>query len=126
MDIREPTYLGAYDDEMDAFSMETIHMFGKLMKHIHMTEMKCESMRQMLSKKPDFTIYNAFKALDKEDKGFIGQEEFREMLEDYGMFVTSKDLQGLMERYEVNYRGSGKITYTDFLREMSPQSVMEY
>jgi Ca2+-binding EF-hand superfamily protein len=106
--------------------METIHMVMKMMKHIHSMEVKVESMRQMLARRPEFTIYNAFKALDKEDKGFITNEEFREMLEDYGMFVTSKDLQGLMDRYEVNYKGSGKVTYTDFLREMSPQSVMQY
>jgi Ca2+-binding EF-hand superfamily protein len=101
-------------------------MLGKLLRHMYNGEMKMEEMRLSLAKRPFFNLHDAFKALDRSEKGYLTKEEFKEMMEDHGMFMTQKDLNGIMERYEKGFKGTGKVTYTDFIREMSPKTIIEY
>lgn len=126
MSMREPMVLYDDEDAMDAFTAETNYMFGKLLRHMYNGEMKMEEMRLSLAKRPFFNLHDAFKTLDRSEKGYLTKEEFKEMMEDHGMFMTQKDLNGIMERYEKGFKGTGKVTYTDFIREMSPKTIIEY
>jgi len=49
-------------------------------------------LRQELAKRPLFSIYEAFSAIDKEDKGFISIENFKNILHEHGFFVTNNDV----------------------------------
>mgnify|MGYP001951128349 CR=1 FL=1 len=85
-----------------------------------------ESMRQQLAKRPLFSVHDAFKTLDRYEQGYISKDDFKEIFDEYGIFVTQKDVKSLVERCEHEMKGTGKITYTDFLREMSPKSLVSY
>jgi len=51
-------------------------------------------------------------------------EEFREILDDYGIFATQRDVLNLMKRYDKGHRG--KISYSDFVQETAPKSPSKY
>jgi len=46
------------------------------------------------------------------------------MLNDYGFFVSQTDLTGLINRYDKNQ--DGKVSYGEFLNEMTPKSPVKY
>ena len=68
----------------------------------------------------DFNIIDAFDALDKNDNGFISPNEFGRILENYGVYVSSKDLQTLIKRYDQN--NDGRVSYSEFCNEIMPRS----
>jgi len=67
-----------------------------------------------------FNVYEAFKALDKNDIGSFSIEEFRDLLLDHGIYATSKDLLNLVQKFDKNQ--DGKVTYSEFVQEMTPKS----
>ena len=77
-------------------------------------------MRQKLNRRPLFNIYEAFKALDKNNIGFFSLEEFRELLLSHGIYASSKDVANLVSRYDKNQ--DGKISYSEFVNEITPKS----
>jgi Ca2+-binding EF-hand superfamily protein len=83
-------------------------------------EVYSEELRQKLSKRPLFDTYEAFKALDQNNNGFISINEFRDLLAEHGVFPTNKDLLNLMKRYDKNQ--DGKVTYSEFINELTPKS----
>lgn len=88
-------------------------------------EVQAESIRQSLSRR-SLNLYDAFKTIDKFDQGFITIEDFREVLEENGIFATNKDVSLLVERFKGVETGNGKVSYTEFAREMSPKSYRVY
>lgn len=58
--------------------------------------------------------------MDKNDNGFIAPAEFRCMLEDYGVYVSNKDIQVLLTRYDKN--NDGRVSYSEFCNEILPKS----
>jgi len=81
-------------------------------------------LRQKLQDRPYFSIHDAFNNLDLSDKGFITYDEFKQMLEDYGIYATKSDLVGLMKRYDQNM--DGKVSYSEFMNELTPKSPQKY
>jgi len=67
-----------------------------------------------------FNIYEAFKALDKNDLGYLSIGEFKELLSDHGIYATSKEAIALVEKFDKNQ--DGKVTYSEFVQEMTPKS----
>ncbi len=82
--------------------------------------MQAEQLRQQLQNRPQFNVIDAFDALDKNDNGFIAPGEFRCMLEDYGVYVSNKDIQVLLSRYDKN--NDGRVSYSEFCNEILPKS----
>jgi len=116
---RIPTY--ADTDNLDLiFGWDTKKSFGKLLNMTIQNEVNSEALRQKLNRRPLFNIYEAFKALDKNDLGFFSIDEFKELLLDHGIYATSKDLLNLVQRYDKNQ--DGKVTYSEFVQEMTPKS----
>jgi len=73
-----------------------------------------------LNRRPLFNVYEAFKALDKNDIGSFSIDEFKELLLDHGIYATSNDLLNLVHRYDKNQ--DGKVTYSEFVSEITPKS----
>jgi len=67
-----------------------------------------------------FNVYEAFKALDKNDIGYFSIDEFKELLSDHGIYATSKEAAALVDKFDKNQ--DGKITYSEFVQEMTPKS----
>ena len=65
-------------------------------------------------------MHDAFNALDLNENGFITLDEFKAVLEDYGIFASKNELIGLMKRYDKNL--DGKVSYSEFMNEMTPKS----
>ena len=96
MNNRTPNYLE--NDIAEAFNPETRRQFKRLIDLLFESEVQAESLRQKLNRRPLFSIYNAFSAIDRDENGFITLDEFRSILEDYGIFPTTNDLVGLVRR----------------------------
>jgi len=73
-----------------------------------------------LNRRPLFNVYEAFKALDKNEIGSVSIDEFKELLLDHGIYASSKDLLNLVQRFDKNQ--DGKVTYSEFVQEITPKS----
>ena len=101
------------------FSEETNYRLGKLLK-IHLeSEGFCENLRQGITSKPGFSIYDTFKQLDHDQKGFITEKDFQLALDPHSELLTPTDLKTLVLRYDLN--NDGKISYSEFLEEITPK-----
>ena len=97
-----------------------MNLYKDLLKKNLMGEVQSEALRNNLSKRPYFSVFEAFSLLDKNEQGFITFDEIKEILIDHGIFATAIDLKGLVLRYDKNL--DGKITYAEFVSEISPKS----
>jgi Ca2+-binding EF-hand superfamily protein len=87
-------------------------------------ESLAERVRQKLSRMPEFSLYQAFMAVDKDRNGFITIDEFQRILNSHNIFASSKDLQSLMGKYDKNR--DGRVSYTDFVQEITPKSPRRF
>jgi len=124
MGSREPYYISELESVFAAFTEETMEVFRSFLRALVEEETLCESIRQRLVKRKAFNLHDAFKAIDRYDNGFITAEHFKELLEENGIFFAQKDMNTLVERYAKATKG--KVSYYDFIREMTPKSVEKY
>jgi len=117
---RRPFNSDNYYRREEVFSFETKLQFKKLLRFLVDSEIAAEDIRQKLADRPNFNVYDAFKFLDKNDSGKLTMDEFYDTLREAGNFVSSKDLEMLMERYDKNK--DGKVSYSDFMNEIAPKS----
>ena len=95
------------------------------MTRLHLeSEGVAESLRQRLSRRAYFSLHDAFQAVDRDRNGFITLDEFQGILQEHGLYVTGKDLESLMERYDKNM--DGRVSYSEFLEEVTPKSPRKY
>lgn len=80
-----------------------------------------DMIRQRLTTRREFSIYDAFKTLDRYDKGMISMPEFRQIFDDYGIFTSRQDIETLVDRYDQDK--DGRVSFGDFFRQMSPKSL---
>jgi Ca2+-binding EF-hand superfamily protein len=116
---RRPTYVER-EDLGDIFSSYTVELLRKVLNRIIENEFHSEKIRQRLNRRPLFDKYEAFEALDKNANGSISKFEFKELLAEHGFYATQKELETLMNRYDQNE--DGKVSYTEFIREITPKS----
>jgi len=116
---RKPSYVDR-EELADVFTGYTVDLFRRVLKKSIENEYHSEKVRQRLSRRPLFDAFDAFEALDKFKIGFITKPEFKELLADHGFYATQKELDSLMNRYDKNE--DGKVSYTDFVREITPKS----
>lgn len=76
---RMPNYLNP-DDGLINFSLETRRLYKKLINKIFQAEIEAEYIRQKLSRRPLFSLYDAFLAIDNLDNGFITLNDFKAIL----------------------------------------------
>jgi Ca2+-binding EF-hand superfamily protein len=122
--LNRTPYRGTLRDPFDIFTRETIDKFKTVVRlHIE-NESIAESIRQKLDRRPYFNLYEAFKAVDRDQNGFITLDEFSAILTSHGFFASSKDLQSLMERYDKDR--DGRVSYSEFVSEVTPKSPRKY
>jgi Ca2+-binding EF-hand superfamily protein len=76
---RVPNYLNP-DDGLINFTLETRRLYKKLLNKVLQSEVEAEYIRQKLSRRPLFSLYDAFLAIDSQDNGFITLDGFRNIL----------------------------------------------
>jgi Ca2+-binding EF-hand superfamily protein len=116
---RKPTYVDRAELS-DIFTGYTVELFRKVLNKAIENEFHSEKLRQRLARRPLFDNFEAFEALDCDKNGFISKIEFRELLANHGFYATQKELESLMDRYDANE--DGKVSYTEFIREITPKS----
>jgi Ca2+-binding EF-hand superfamily protein len=111
-------------DRRRVFGVETQVRMNRVFR-LHLdAERLAESLRQRLSRIPSFNLYDAFKAVDKSNDGVITLDEFRSILQDHGLYATTKDLESLMDRYDKDR--DGRVSYSEFVQEVRPKSPSKY
>ncbi|KRW99206.1 hypothetical protein PPERSA_07449 [Pseudocohnilembus persalinus] len=123
MNNRQPNYADKVEG-IDIFEIETRIIFKKLLQKVILGEIEAEKIRQDLSENPRFSATDAFTSLDQENLGFISEQEFRKILNDRGFFVSQNDLSNLLNKFDKD--ADGKITYGEFLSEITPKSPVKY
>eukprot|EP01016_Furgasonia_blochmanni_P006640 TRINITY_DN1266_c0_g1_i1.p1 TRINITY_DN1266_c0_g1~~TRINITY_DN1266_c0_g1_i1.p1 ORF type:complete len:641 (+),score=294.82 TRINITY_DN1266_c0_g1_i1:66-1988(+) len=113
-----------YSRAYDPFLPETTRLFSRVWRLLLDAEAVTETIRQRLSRRPGFSINNAFDAIELRHKGFITVDDFRNILLDWGIFASYSDAAHLVERYDRNR--DGVISYGEFIREIAPQSPRRY
>ena len=106
------------------FGADTLYKLTKVMRLHLESEIVAESLRKRLARRPSFSMHEAFQAVDKDRNGYITFGEFQGMLEQYGIFATAKDVESLMDRYDKDK--DGRVSYSEFLDEVTPKSPSKY
>lgn len=106
------------------FSRDTSNIFCNTLRLILNAETVVERLRQRLSKMPESSLFQAFNSIDKDKNGYITIEEFQKTLQSYGVYPSSKDLQGLMQKYDKNK--DGRVSYSEFVEEVTPKSPKKF
>lgn len=109
---------------MQVFSRDSQSLFLDTLRSLLDAESLAERVRQRLSRMPEFSLHQAFVAVDKDRNGFITIDEFQSILFSHGIFATSKDLQSLMQKYDKNK--DGRVSYSEFIDEVTPKSPRRF
>ena len=64
-------------------------------------------------------MIDVFRAVDKNNDGFISIDEFSDILRDFGVYANTSDLEGLVDRYDKNFKGM--VSYSEFIQEVTPK-----
>jgi Ca2+-binding EF-hand superfamily protein len=113
----------SYADQSElsvVFTSTTRFKVKQVLTSVLNNENRSEDIRNRLSARHYFSVYEAFKALDKYNIGNVTVSDFKTALTDLGIYTTLKDLDNLMSRYDKNL--DGKVSYYDFVQEMTPKS----
>jgi len=77
-------------------------------------------LRQRLSKRPGFNVYEAFATCDINNDGTISKDEIRRLIESRGFYVSEKEVNSLVEKIDKDK--DGRISYSEFREEFVPHS----
>jgi len=83
-------------------------------------ECASESLRQRLSKRPGFNVYEAFASCDLYGDGVVSKDELRRLIESRGFYVSEKEVNHLVEKIDKDK--DGRISYSEFREEFIPRS----
>ena len=106
------------------FGVDTIYKLTKVLRLHLETENVAESLRHRLVRRPNFSMHEAFQAVDRDRNGYITYDEFQVLLEQHGIFASIKDVESLMDRYDKDK--DGRVSYSEFLDEVTPKSPKKY
>jgi len=124
IDSRQPYYINELESVQEAFTSETLEAFKGFLRYLVEEEALCEAIRQRLSKRKSFNLHDAFYAINRDGNEFVKADNFKCLLEENGLFFSIKDIGVLVERYAKGTEG--KVSYYDFVREMTPKSVNKH
>ena len=83
-----------------------------------------ENIRQRLSSRPLFNPMDAFDALNKLNDVSITKDDFGQMLADHGFYATEGEVNTLVDRFDKNK--DGRVSYHEFMKEITPHSPPRY
>jgi len=120
---RTPHCGEGFVDVRRVFGQQTLKQM-KALYALHLeNESIVEALRQKLARDPRFDTHRVFDLLDRDQDGFITIYELREIMEKYDMFITDKDLQYLINRFDKDAKE--KISYIEFIQEITPKSPQQ-
>ena len=105
-------------EDQDELSEETREILYEFFEKIIEVEAKVEEIRKRLSKRSLFDLEEAFRCLDAENRGHIEQEQFQKLFEKYNIRVNAKQLENLIQRYDMDF--DGKVSQQEFCQGMTP------
>lgn len=95
----------------DCFLGETKLEFKALWRTHLKIEVYSEQLRQRLSKRPGFNVYDAFLTCDLNDNGSVSKDELRQLIESRGFYVSEKEVNSLVEKIDKDK--DGRINYSE-------------
>lgn len=83
-------------------------------------ESAAEAVRQRLHAHPHFDVVKAFNSLDANSDGRIQTHELMHILECRGFFVTKKEAEQVLQKFDENR--DGQVFFHEFKDEIEPKS----
>jgi len=111
-------------DLRSLWTQTTVRQFKNIILLHLETEAVVEALRQKLAREEDFNFKEAFERIDYDGDGFLGVLEIRVAMDREGVFVTEKDAQYLVNRFDKD--DDLKVSYVEFVQEMTPKSKKKY
>lgn len=111
-------------DRRRVFNAITSDRFIECIRLFLEVEGMAEALRQRMSRRASFSLYDAFLAVDRDRNGYITIDEFQDILRTNGIYADIKDLESLMELYDRNK--DGRVSYSEFVQEVTPKSPRRY
>ena len=111
-------------DRFRVFARDTLNVLANAFKALLEAEIYAEKQRQKIRRLPGFNLYQVFNSIDKDKNGFVTINEFQNMMGSFGSAVSSKDLIVIMQKFDKNY--DGKVSYSEFIDELTPKSSQLY
>lgn len=101
------------------FSPDTQRALIGLLRAMPAAEESIEQVRRNLQLRRNFDVREAFKVLDKKNKGFIELNDIRDHLTSRFIFASDSEIELLIAR--MDRTGNGQASLNDFVREMRPK-----
>jgi Ca2+-binding EF-hand superfamily protein len=105
---------------VDAFLPGTLNEFSHMWRTHFSCEQSAESLRQRTARNPSLNVSATFDQLDLDADGRISKDEILRMLESKGAYVSIKDVDNLVEKFDKNR--DGRISYAEWREESAPKS----
>lgn len=95
----------------DCFIGETKLEFKSVWRTHLKIEVFSEQLRQRLSKRPSFNVFDAFGSCDLNEDGRVTKEEIRRLIQSRGFYVSDKEMTSLVEKMDKDK--DGRISYSE-------------
>lgn len=124
LDDRSHRFPNGYYMSPDILDPTTKTDFVRVLQLILEVESHAEDIRQKHSSRPLFDRTDAFDAINRLGDKIITKQDFSDLLAKHRFFATGKELASLMDRFDKNK--DGKVTYGEFVDEITPHSPIRY
>lgn len=118
---RPANHLQAGASRHEYFTEDTREMFMKAFRTHFAVEENSELLRKRLSRRPHFSVHDAFTVIDATNTGYLTTNDLQRMLVEHRVFATTKDLNLLFSKFDRNK--DGRISYAEFMEEIHPKST---
>lgn len=118
---RDSYSAGTKFSRLETFTPETVRDTMGLIKAMVDAEAQLERVRENLRLRRNFNYKDAYRSLDREDKGAVTLEDIRDFLTGRYLFCTDVEIAYLVERMDKTK--SGGISLNEFIKEMRPKLV---
>lgn len=120
---RPANYLQMGFNRINFFARDTRELLMRAFRTHFSIEETAELLRKRLSRRPQFSVHDAFTTLDGTDSGYLTANDLQRLLLEHRVFMTAKELQLLFLRFDRNK--DGRISYSEFMEEMIPKSSLK-
>ena len=97
---------------------EEDNLLNKYLKNLMDAEKRIEDLKMELAMRDDFNCEDAFRIFEKNNKGFLTNEDLKNGLISLDIYATDSDVRSLMKRYDLNKKGF--LNYVDFFDMIVP------
>lgn len=111
-------------DRLKVFARDTLAVVVSVFRALFDAEIVAEQQRQKIRRLPGFNLYQVYSAIDKDKNGFVTINEFQKFLENFGVMTSPRDLMVIMQKFDKN--NDGRVSYSEFIDEITPKSVQLY